>query len=96
MRYVARGTTRSVTEYVTDVTQLETVLTNLNHFTRYYVYVSAKTTPGCGAEASTTFVTLEHGKKKYFAMTGSGHCVMCEMCFLTELERVKNSRNLKF
>ena len=63
MKYVARGTTHSITEYVTDVTQLETVLTNLNHFTRYHVFVSAKTSPGCGAEASTTFVTLEYGKK---------------------------------
>ena len=66
MRYFARGSAISDIHYVNDVAQLETVLTNLNHFTRYYVYVSGKTTPGCGAEARTSFVTLEYGKKFVF------------------------------
>jgi hypothetical protein len=68
VRYVARGSSVSDIHSVTNVTELETVLTNLNHFTRYYLFVSAKTTPGCGAEASTSFVTLEYGKKTYFAI----------------------------
>jgi hypothetical protein len=70
VRYIARGTTYNTTHDVNDVQQLETVLTNLNHYTRYYVYVSGKTTPGCGAEARTSFVTLEHGKKVPFIMKG--------------------------
>ncbi|XP_028403037.1 uncharacterized protein LOC114525804 isoform X2 [Dendronephthya gigantea] len=60
VRYKARGASTSSTHNVTDVEQLQTVLTGLDHFTKYYVYVSAKTTPGCGEEASTSFVTLEH------------------------------------
>ncbi|XP_028403035.1 uncharacterized protein LOC114525803 isoform X3 [Dendronephthya gigantea] len=60
VRYKARGASTSNTHNVTDVEQLQTVLTGLDHFTKYYVYVSAKTTPGCGEEASTSFVTLEY------------------------------------
>ncbi|XP_028417432.1 uncharacterized protein LOC114541817 [Dendronephthya gigantea] len=60
VRYKARGASTSNTHNVTDVEQLQTILTGLDHFTKYYVYVSAKTTPGCGEEASTSFVTLEH------------------------------------
>ena len=64
VRYKAKGASTSNTHYVTDAVELNTTLTGLDHFTKYYVYVSAKTTPGCGEEASTIFVTLEHGMSR--------------------------------
>ena len=87
MRYIASGTTYDTTHYVTDVNQLEAVLTNLNHYTRYYVYVSGKTTPGCGVEASTSFVTLENGKKISFIMTESTYCIVYRMFPPTDTEK---------
>ena len=61
VRYLARGSSASNTQDVADFNVLETVINGLDHFTRYYVYVSGKTSPGCGADVRTSFVTLEHG-----------------------------------
>ena len=44
------------------ISQLNVTINNLKPFTRYYVEVAARTTPGCGVKSELNHLTQEDGK----------------------------------
>lgn len=45
-----------------NISQMELTITDLIPFTRYYLQVAAKTTPGCGVKSEVNYLTREDGK----------------------------------
>ena len=61
--YHTTGSNQSDIKDISNLSQLSTILISLKPYTRYYVQVAAKTGAGCGAHDTTSYVTLEDGKK---------------------------------
>ena len=61
--YRASGSSVTNLKEIPDITQLNTTITSLQPYTRYFLQVAAKTTPGCGAKAKTDIFTQPEGKE---------------------------------
>ena len=61
--YRAASSSTTKIQHVPSVSQLNTAITNLQPYTRYYLQVAARTTPGCGARTDAEIaITQEDGE----------------------------------